>query len=39
MEHGQITNRDHRRLMGVLDETARQELMALLEQKLRKGLA
>jgi len=37
-EHGRITNRDYRRLMDVSDETARQELMALVEQKWLKVL-
>jgi ATP-dependent DNA helicase RecG len=31
-EHGQITNRDYRRLTGVSDETARLELMGLVAQ-------
>ncbi len=33
-EHGEISNRDYRRLTGVSDETARQELMALVKRNL-----
>ena len=35
-EHGEITNRDYRRLARVSDETARHELKALVEQNLLK---
>jgi len=33
-EHGEISNRDYRRLTGISDETARQELMALVKRNL-----
>ena len=33
-EHGEISNREYRRLTGVSDETARQELMALVKRNL-----
>ncbi len=33
-KHGEISNREYRRLTGVSDETARQELMALVKRNL-----
>jgi len=33
-EHGEISNRDYRSLTGVSDETARQDLLALVKRKV-----
>ncbi len=33
-QHAEISNRDYRRLTGISDETARQELMALVKRNL-----